>query len=109
MIDAHHGWNASFKPQFLGFIFSLLLLISSYLLVIHNHLPHHVLWITIFGLAVLQGLIQLIFFMHLCLESKPHWNTITFLFMVIVILIVVGGSLWIMSNLDYNLMPPMDK
>jgi heme/copper-type cytochrome/quinol oxidase subunit 4 len=30
-----------------------------------------------------------------------------FLFMLIVLVIVVGGSLWIMHNLDYNMMPSM--
>ena len=44
------------------------------------------------------------------MESKPHWQTITFCFMLLVVFLVIGGSLWIMNNLDYNMMPAgMDK
>jgi cytochrome o ubiquinol oxidase subunit IV len=107
MIDAHHGWNASFKPQFLGFVLSVLLVAASYRIVTHYHLAHWALTFTIFGIAIAQALIQLVFFLHLGLESKPYWNTITFIFVVLVIVIVIGGSLWIMDNLSYNLMPDM--
>jgi len=108
MIDTHHGWNASFKPQFLGFVTSIILLVAVYLLVTHHHLTNGPLRMTIFGSAIAQAVLQLIFFLHLGLESKPHWNTITFLFVVMVIIIVLGGSLWIMDNLNYNLMPNME-
>lgn len=107
MIDPHHGWNASFKPQYIGFVISLILTLAAFRIVSHYHLTNWLLTLTIFGLAITQALAQLVFFLHLGLESKPHWNTITFLFTVMVILIVIGGSLWIMTHLDYNLMPPM--
>lgn len=105
MIDPQHGWNVSFKPQFLGLVVSLILVFASYLLVRNHHLSNNDLTLTVFGLGILQALAQLVFFLHLGLESKPHWNTITFLFVVLVIVIVIGGSMWIMNNLDYNLMP----
>lgn len=107
MIDQEHGWNASFKPQILGYVLSFLLTATTYLVVTRHHLSDGELLFTIFGCAIAQALFQLIFFMHLGLESKPHWNTITFLFVVLVIVIVIGGSLWIMNNLNYNLMPSM--
>ena len=107
MIDPHHGWNVSYKPQFVGFTFSLILMLSAYRIVTYYHLTNHWLVFTIFALALIQAVIQLIFFLHLGLESKPRWNLITFLFMVLVIVVIIGGSLWIMANLDYNLMPKM--
>lgn len=108
MIDAKHGWNTSYKPQFIGFVSSILLIFASYLMVVHFHLPGMQLAITVFAFAVAQALLQLFFFLHLGLESKPHWVMITFLFTILVMVIVVGGTLWIMSNLNYNLMPPMN-
>jgi cytochrome o ubiquinol oxidase subunit IV len=107
MIDPHHGWNASFKPQFIGYVASILLIVGAYRVVVDKHLSDALLIYTIIGLAILQAIIQLIFFLQLGLESKPRWNTITFLFTVMVIIIVIGGSLWIMDNLNYNLMPSM--
>ncbi|MBI3236261.1 MAG: cytochrome o ubiquinol oxidase subunit IV [Chlamydiales bacterium] len=108
MIDPHHGWNVSFKPQFLGFILSLIITLAAYRIVIEGHLAGSNLLITLYGIGIAQAILQLIFFLHLGLESKPHWNMITFLLTVLVIVIVIGGSIWIMNNLDYNLMPPME-
>ncbi len=104
MIDPRSGWNVSFKPQFLGFVFSLILTLASYRIVVDYHLTNGVLIGTLFSLAIVQALIQLAFFLHLGVESKPRWNLITFLFMVLVIVVVIGGSIWIMYNLNYNLM-----
>ncbi|MBI2811727.1 MAG: cytochrome o ubiquinol oxidase subunit IV [Candidatus Melainabacteria bacterium] len=108
MIDVHHGWNKSYKPQCIGFVLSLILTFAAHRVVENHHLSNMLLIGSVIGFAVTQALLQLIFFLHLGLESKPHWNTITFLFVVLVIVIVIGGSLWIMNNLDYNLMPPME-
>jgi len=105
MIDPRHGWNVSFKPQYLGFVLSLILVLASYRIVTHYHLSSTALILTLFGLVILQALLQLVFFLHLGLESKPHWNLVTFLFTVLVVVVIVGGTLWIMYNLNYNLMP----
>ncbi len=107
MIDSHHGWNFSFKPQFLGFVVSLILMVSLYRIVSHYELTDFLLTVTIFGASILMALFQLVFFMHLGFAAKPHWPLITFAFTVLVIFVVVGGTLWIMNNLEYNLMPPM--
>ena len=53
-------------------------------------------------LAVLQLLVQLIFFLHLGEEKKPRWNLTSLLFASMVIIIIVFGSLWIMKNLNYD-------
>jgi len=109
MIDANHGWNASSKPQYLGLVLSLLLTAAAFWIVRHHDLTDFGTTLAIVGLGLAQVLFQLFFFLHLGLESKPHWGMITFLFTVMVILIVIGGSLWIMANLNYDLMPPMEK
>jgi len=53
-------------------------------------------------LAVTQLFVQLIFFLHLDKESKPRWNAIVLAFAAVVVLIVVAGSIWIISNLNYH-------
>lgn len=109
MIDLHHGWNASFKPVFLGFVVSLILVIATYFIFTKHHLSDGALILTIAGITIAGALVQLFFFLHLGMESKPHWNTITFVFGALVIIIVIGGSLWIMNNVMYDLMPPMPE
>lgn len=93
-----------------GFILSLLLTLSSFGLVAihvsseHESLPHEVLIPTIVVLAITQLAVQLMFFLHLGREPKPKLHLVSFLFMLLVITIVVAGSLWIMANLNYNMM-----
>lgn len=103
-MDRFHGWSISLKPLHLGLISSFILLLAAYRIVVHTHLSSAPLIFTVFGLGILQALLQLIFFLHLGLESKPHWYMITLLFTILIAIIVVGGSIWIMSNLNYNLM-----
>lgn len=105
MIDRHHGWNTSFKPLFIGFTLSLVLTLSAYRIVTHYHLPQTILIEVLLGLGFTQAIVQTFFFLQVGLESKPHWNTITFLFMLLVLIIIIGGSFWIMQNLNYNVMP----
>ena len=104
MIDAHHGWNVSFKPLILGFVLSFILVLAAYRIVMHYHLACETLTLTLIGLAILQALIQLAFFLHLGLESKPRWNLMMFFFTALLVVILIGGSLWIMKNLRYNVM-----
>lgn len=104
MIDQHHGWNVSFKPVILGFVFSIILAFAAYRIVFYKHLTNTVLFGAIISLAVVQGIVQLIFYLHLCLEEKPRWNLLMFSLMVVVMTIVVAGTIWIMKNLGYNLL-----
>lgn len=55
-------------------------------------------------LAVLQLLVQLYFFLHLGDEKKPRWHSMALYFAVMVVAILVGGTLWIMSNLSHGQM-----
>ncbi len=106
MIDTNHKWNVSTTPVITGFVLSLVLTIIAYLLVSQEILPQKVLPYTVMILGGGQALVQLIFFLHLGLETDPKWNLIMFLFMLLILIVIVCGSLWIMQNLSYNLMLP---
>lgn len=108
-MDLHHGWYSSAKPLFFGFVLSLIFLIASYVLVAGRLFENAILMPAILIFAGLQAIVQLIWFMHLGIEDKPRWNLISFLFLVGIIIVVIGGSIWIMYNLDYNVMPSMES
>ncbi len=55
-------------------------------------------------LGIVQAVVQLVFFLHVMKEPKPRWNMLMFYFMLMVLVIIVFGSIWIMNNLNYNLM-----
>ena len=100
-------WHGSLKSYAIGFIACLLLTTLSFFLVITKPFAvAHVIYALV-GLALLQAIIQLIFFLHVGQEAKPRWNTLIFYFMVLVLLIIVLGSLWIMHDLDERMMSNM--
>lgn len=107
MIDAHHGWNASVKPVVLGFILSVVLTFAAYRITTQAHLVEWELLTLVIVLGSLQALIQLVFFLHVGLESRPRWNLLMFLLTVFLVAIIIGGSVWIMHNVNHNLMIEM--
>lgn len=86
-----------------GFGLSLLLTLAAYLVVVKDVVAMRLVLPIIVGLAIVQLFVQLLFFLHLGREPKPRWNLMAFLFMVLVVVIVVAGSLWIMQNLNYHM------
>lgn len=107
MIDKHHGWNVSFKPLVLGFIFSALIIFGLFRIATKAHVSEFTMEFTLISLAILQTVIQMVFFFHLGLGEKPRWHLMMFLFTIFVVVIVIGGSMWIMYNLRYNVMLPV--
>ncbi len=97
-------WNTSYKPLIIGYLLSAVLLFTAYFVVVERVFKGWILLLTVLGIGTLQALIQLVLFLHVGVEEKPRWNLLTFLFMVLIIVILLGGSLWIMYNLDYNMM-----
>ncbi|MES2272851.1 MAG: cytochrome o ubiquinol oxidase subunit IV [Chlamydiota bacterium] len=92
------------RSYVLGFSLSILLTLTAYFLVVAHFLTGLILDLATAGLALIQALVQLVLFLNLIREPKPRWNLIIFLFMTMIVLIIVFGSLWIMNNLNYNLM-----
>jgi cytochrome o ubiquinol oxidase operon protein cyoD len=88
-----------------GFILSMILTLSSYLLVTTQLLTTSLLLIIILFSAIIQLVVQLIFFFHLNQEEEPHWNLTMILSTAGAILIIVVGSIWIMHHLDYHMNP----
>ncbi|WP_116439340.1 cytochrome o ubiquinol oxidase subunit IV, partial [Klebsiella pneumoniae] len=56
------------------------------------------------GMAVIQVIVHLVYFLHMNTSSEERWNLVALLFTAMIIGIVVVGSLWIMYNLNINMM-----
>lgn len=97
------GQEGSLKTYLAGFFLSVVLTLGSYFAVTKQLLATQALIFTIFAFGLIQVLVQLIFFLHLGKEPKPRWNLTVFLYMVLVLVIIVSGSIWIMRSLAYNL------
>lgn len=99
---SEHGTTQSY---IIGFLLSLVFTAIPYYLVVNKSLRGSGLLATILGFAVLQMFIQIFFFLHLGRGPKPLYNVAFFVGTAGTILVVVGGSIFIMNNLHYNMSP----
>jgi cytochrome o ubiquinol oxidase subunit IV len=95
----------SMQSYTIGFMFSLILTFIPYYLVQNQIVSGTTLLVTILGFAVLQMAVQVLFFLHLGRGPKPFYNVVFFFFTIGTILVVVGGSVFIMAHLHYNMSP----
>jgi cytochrome o ubiquinol oxidase operon protein cyoD len=59
-------------------------------------------------LAIAQMGVHLVFFLHITTGADNTNNVLALAFGLLIVFLVIGGSLWIMSNLNHNMMP-MDQ
>jgi cytochrome o ubiquinol oxidase operon protein cyoD len=59
-------------------------------------------------LAIAQMGVHLVFFLHITTGADNTNNVLALAFGVLIVILVMGGSLWIMANLNHNMMP-MDQ
>lgn len=85
----------------LGFILSIVLtLTAAGFVATATTLSSNVVAIVLVALALAQFGVQLIYFLHVGHEKKPHYHLTVLTFALIVVCIVVGGTLWIMDNVN---------
>lgn len=90
------------QSYIIGFVLSVYLTVVAYLLVTKHLFSNRLLIAMIVGLALIQFVVQVFYFLHLGQETKPRWKLVTFIFMLGTVGILVFGTLWIMGNLDYQ-------
>ena len=59
-------------------------------------------------LAIAQMGVHLVFFIHITTGRDNTNNVLALAFGVLIVILLMGGSLWIMANLNHNMMP-MDQ
>jgi cytochrome o ubiquinol oxidase operon protein cyoD len=59
-------------------------------------------------LAIAQMGVHLVFFLHITTGADNANNVLALAFGMLIVILVIGGSLWIMANLNHNMMP-MDQ
>jgi cytochrome o ubiquinol oxidase subunit IV len=98
--------HSTLRSYITGFILSIVFTLLAYFAVVSHLVSGGVLIVIIIGFAIVQLMVQLIFFLHIGQESKPRWNLTFFLSTASIVLLIVVASLWIMNHLNYNMMSP---
>ena len=88
--DGHdHG---SVRSYMTGFILSVILTAIPFAIV----------------MAVVQILVHMVYFLHMNTRSDEGWTMMALIFTVVILVIVLAGSLWVMFNMNTNMMPQMN-
>ncbi len=92
----------AYRSYVVGFILSVITTLLAYFFVVNELWPTQTLIYVVLAIAVVQLVVQVVFFLHIGRGSR--WKLITFLFTVLVVAIVVVGSIWVMDHLNHNMM-----
>lgn len=92
----------TFKSYFVGFCLALLItLIAFYITARHGSLSTNSVCLILSLLALLQLIVQAMCFLRLNGAQEGRWELMPFLFTIVIAVVILGGSLWIMYNLNY--------
>jgi cytochrome o ubiquinol oxidase operon protein cyoD len=89
------------KSYITGLVLCLILTGLAFGLVEFRLLSDAGLYISIAVLAIVQLFVQIVCFLRLNTTKTGMWNSMSFLFALVIVLILVIGTLWIMFNLEY--------
>ena len=103
-IDSTGISRGSLKSYLTGFVLSLILTTIPFALVMSGTLSSLAALVCIFSAGLVQILVHLHYFLHLDTSSAARWNVLALIFTLLIMILFVGGSLWIMSSLNYCMM-----
>ncbi len=103
-IDSVGVSRGSLQSYLTGFVLALILTAIPFALVMSGALPFSATLAGIFVAGIVQILVHLHYFLHLDTSSAAGWNMLAMLFTLAIMVLFVGGSIWIMFNLYYRMM-----
>jgi cytochrome o ubiquinol oxidase operon protein cyoD len=107
--DHSHGVqlpHASFRGYMTGFVLSVILTAIPFWLVMADVMDSRNATIAvILALGSVQIVVHVVYFLHMDARAEAGWNLMSFLFTATLILVILVGSIWIMSHLHENTHP----
>ena len=93
----------------IGVALSILLTVVPFWLVMAKALPNPMVTAAIIlVLAMIQIVVHVVSFLHLDTRSEGGWTLLAFLFTAVIVVLTIGGSIWVMYHLNANMMPMPD-
>ena len=97
--------HGSLQSYLIGYVAAAILTIGAFAAAQSNALTPASVIAAITVLAIGQMLVHLIFFLHISTTPNQRTNILAFAVTMLIVVLIVGGSLWIMSHLQSNMMP----
>jgi len=105
MEAASHSVREGVQGYVLGFVLASLLTVASFYVLRTNLIWGPGIVVMLVVLAVAQIGVHLVFFLHLTTAPDNTNNILALAFGVLIVVLIIGGSLWIMHHLNERMMP----
>ncbi|GAA5097076.1 cytochrome o ubiquinol oxidase subunit IV [Bartonella acomydis] len=105
MHNETHG--PSTGSYLIGFILALFFTLGSFIPVMYGMMESWTISTKVaylIGMAIIQIIVQIVFFLHLNSGPDAKWNLSALWFAAICVVIIIGGTWWAISHLNYNMM-----
>ena len=103
-----HIPHGDFRSYMTGFVLSVILTAIPFALVMSGGFESRaVTALVVLLFAVIQIVVHMIYFLHMDLHAEGGWTVISLMFTLIVLIICLAGTIWVMHNMDSNMMPDM--
>ncbi|MQY43599.1 cytochrome o ubiquinol oxidase subunit IV [Epibacterium sp. SM1969] len=110
-MSAHQeGGHGSFKTYVIGFVLSVVLTIIPFWLVMGEPIESKA-WIVaiIFIFGGIQMIVHIHYFLHVNIKAEEGWQAMSAGLTILLLMIVLSGSIWVMFNLQENMMPAHEQ
>lgn len=105
--DAHHGTPFTLRTYLIGFGAAAALTAIAFWIVMARPISGTLASVAIVALAIAQIMVHTYAFLHVNARQQGGWTLVAYVFTAVLLLITIGGSLWIMHHLNSNMMPGM--
>jgi len=96
---------AGFQTYLTGLALAVLLTAASFFIASTNLVWAPSIPVALVVLAIAQMGVHLVFFLHITTGPENTNNVMALAFGVLIVILLIGGSLWIMAHLNQNMMP----
>lgn len=103
-----HGAHGTLRDYVIGFILSVVLTAIPFWLVMTKPFAAPLIAVSIIVLAAAQMIVHMIYFLHMKPRNEDGWSLTALVFTIILVVIMLSGSMWVMTHLNANMMPGRD-
>ena len=105
-----HDSQGSYRSYLIGFVLSVLLTAVPFWIVLGDVYINVSLALTIiFGFGATQIMVQVYYFLHVTVQAEAGWQAMAMVFTAILLVIILAGSIWVMTHLQDNMMPAHEQ
>jgi cytochrome o ubiquinol oxidase operon protein cyoD len=104
-LEGREDTSRGLRSYLIGFVLAVGLTAASFWAVATHAIYGPGVSVALVTLAIAQMGIHLVFFLHITTGPDNTNNVLALAFGVLVVFLIVFGSLWIMTNLNHNMIP----